>query len=386
MALNPKILILIDWYLPGYRAGGPIQSAANLVAAMKDVYDFTVITLNKDHASEEEYKGIEPNCWVERPEGVRIFYFSENALTYAALQSKINEINPDFVYLNTLFSPRFSIWPLLMKKKNKIASELILAPRGSLHQKTMSSLSLKTIKKKAFIAVMKLLAIHKKMTWQATNAQEKRDIERFFGEDIDIRMAQNFPRQRQKPWKEVSKAAGNLRVLIQSRVAPEKNLAFFFELLGGFEKSNKVEVVVYGAQQDPEYLEKCQELIRAQRANIELKGSLPPAELMEAIEDFHVSVLPSHGENFGHAIFEGMLAGKPVLISDKTPWQELEKKSVGWVLPLTNKQPWLEILKKLLDMEQEEWNKWSRSAWNYAKSYKESSATREQNVLLFSKN
>ncbi|CAN5434615.1 hypothetical protein BH10BAC1_BH10BAC1_14720 [soil metagenome] len=27
-----KVLIFIDWYLPGYKAGGPRQSVANLVA------------------------------------------------------------------------------------------------------------------------------------------------------------------------------------------------------------------------------------------------------------------------------------------------------------------------------------------------------------------
>ena len=31
-----KILIFIDWYLPGYKAGGPVQSVANLVENLKD--------------------------------------------------------------------------------------------------------------------------------------------------------------------------------------------------------------------------------------------------------------------------------------------------------------------------------------------------------------
>ena len=42
------------------------------------------------------------------------------------------------------------------------------------------------------------------------------------------------------------------------------------------------------------------------------------------------------GENFGHVIHEALRAGLPLIISDKTPWQQLEEKGVGWALPLNN--------------------------------------------------
>ena len=37
-----------------------------------------------------------------------------------------------------------------------------------------------------------------------------------------------------------------------------------------------------------------------------------------------VLLLPSRSENFGHAIFEALAAGTPVVIGDKTPWRGLE--------------------------------------------------------------
>ena len=37
-----------------------------------------------------------------------------------------------------------------------------------------------------------------------------------------------------------------------------------------------------------------------------------------------VFLLPTGGENFGHAIFEALSCGVPVLISDQTPWRGLE--------------------------------------------------------------
>ena len=39
-----KILVFIDWYLPGYRAGGPIQSIANLVNHLDDELDISIVT------------------------------------------------------------------------------------------------------------------------------------------------------------------------------------------------------------------------------------------------------------------------------------------------------------------------------------------------------
>ena len=55
--------------------------------------------------------------------------------------------------------------------------------------------------------------------------------------------------------------------------------------------------------------------------------------------------LPTTGENFGHAIMESFLNGRPVIISDRTPWLELEAKGVGWSLPLE-----MDIFTKTIDM------------------------------------
>ena len=47
-------------------------------------------------------------------------------------------------------------------------------------------------------------------------------------------------------------------------------------------------------------------------------------------------LLPTRGENFGHAIFDALEVGLPVLISDQTPWRELEQIGAGWSLSLAD--------------------------------------------------
>ena len=37
---NKKVLICIDWFLPAYKAGGPIQSISNMVNHLKNHIEF----------------------------------------------------------------------------------------------------------------------------------------------------------------------------------------------------------------------------------------------------------------------------------------------------------------------------------------------------------
>jgi glycosyltransferase involved in cell wall biosynthesis len=59
--------------------------------------------------------------------------------------------------------------------------------------------------------------------------------------------------------------------------------------------------------------------------------------------------LPTFGENFGHSIYEALAHGLPVMISDKTPWQNLEEKVAGWVFDLNEKMDFESALEEQLN-------------------------------------
>ena len=42
-------------------------------------------------------------------------------------------------------------------------------------------------------------------------------------------------------------------------------------------------------------------------------------------------MFPTLGENYGHVIQEALSAGCACLLSDQTPWQDLEEHGVGYV-------------------------------------------------------
>ena len=61
-ATRPVVLVAIDWYLPAYRAGGPIRSIANLVAALGDEIDFRIVCGNRDLGESEDLQ-VKANTW-----------------------------------------------------------------------------------------------------------------------------------------------------------------------------------------------------------------------------------------------------------------------------------------------------------------------------------
>jgi glycosyltransferase involved in cell wall biosynthesis len=62
------------------------------------------------------------------------------------------------------------------------------------------------------------------------------------------------------------------------------------------------------------------------------------------LADASITILPSHTENFGLSVAESLSVGTPVIVSDTTPWLEVEDKGVGWV---SNNQ--VELLAQCLD-------------------------------------
>ena len=80
MGNKKRILVFIDWFLPGYKGGGPIQSVANLIQHLKDDFDFSVITRDTDYCETTPYKEIKSNQWNVLPDDTRVYYFSEDQL------------------------------------------------------------------------------------------------------------------------------------------------------------------------------------------------------------------------------------------------------------------------------------------------------------------
>jgi hypothetical protein len=56
-----KILIYIDWFVPAFKAGGPVRSVENIVNRFADKFDFLIITSDRDLGDLKAFENIETN-------------------------------------------------------------------------------------------------------------------------------------------------------------------------------------------------------------------------------------------------------------------------------------------------------------------------------------
>jgi glycosyltransferase involved in cell wall biosynthesis len=374
-----RILVFADWFLPGYRAGGPIRSLANLVEALED--EFYIVTRNCDHHEKEPYPGIPSGEWISRSSSVHVKYLSEGDVNRTFIRDCLAEVRPDVMYLNSLFSPRFSLLPLMVWKAQGRPCRLVLAPRGMLKS---GALSLKSRKKRIFLTAARLSGLFRGIVWHATNEEEAAEIRRYFGRGAHVRIAPNLPARRGSAERSVRKQPGELRLVSIARISPEKGIADGLRFLAAAGLKGALRADYYGAHQNPAYLEECRKLAESiPGADIRFLGEIEPSAIGEALSENHFFYLPTWGENYGHAIAESILQGVPVIISDRTPWRDLIAQGAGWDLPLSE-HAFRGVLESCMSMGQDEYAALCRHTMDYAGRMLSDRTAEEASVNLFS--
>jgi hypothetical protein len=60
---NFTILTSVGYYLPGYKAGGPIRTLANMVGRLGDEFQFKIVTADRDFDDTKPYPEIKIDGW-----------------------------------------------------------------------------------------------------------------------------------------------------------------------------------------------------------------------------------------------------------------------------------------------------------------------------------
>lgn len=380
--MKRRILLLTDWYKPGFKAGGPIQSCANMVQNMSESIDFFILTGDRDLGDNNPYPGIETGRWIKGAEQEHIFYVKKSKMGVFFFRQLVADLNPDTIYLNSMYSPRFTLLPLISLISAGLKAKIVIAPRGMLQAGAMQ---FSTRKKEAILSLLKLSRLSQRIIFHATDDQERLDILKYFPSSKFVQ-APNIPtRPAEKPAM-IIKIPGELKLIFVSRLHPKKNLDFLLRLLTDWKGGGRIELKIFGSFEDPRYEEKCRELALELPGSIHVsfEGSANHNEVQCRLLENHLFVLPTQGENFGHAIFEALAAGKPVLISDQTPWRDMQSRWAGWDLPLGDKQAYLAALSSMMNADQFTYNRWSEAAWKLARNYYDTAdfSTKYKAVLL----
>jgi glycosyltransferase involved in cell wall biosynthesis len=387
-AAPPVVLIFLPCYLPGYKSGGPIRTIANLIDQLGENFQFKIFTSDRDRLDKQPYKGVRVNEW-NRVGKAMVYYCSPGNLSLYTIYKILSRTQYDILYLNSFFSPKFTVTPLLLRRLKLVPRKpTILAPRGEL---ATPALKLKAWKKKPYMFAARSLDLYFSITWHASTLNEKNEIINnmvrvrrvMIAEQINI--AENLPAAHgDLPESAVSKQPGRLNIIFLSRICRMKNLGMTLDVLRNV-KGRRISFHIYGPVIDPDYWQQCEQMFHhlPEYVTAEYRGVVKNAEVIEVIGKYDLFFLPSLGENFGHAIWEAMAAGRPVLISDRTPWCGLRELGVGWDLPLSDPGSFREIIEHCADMDQEEFLPWSTRARNYALSKMNNTETVERNINLF---
>lgn len=357
--------MLIDWFLPGIKAGGPVKSVAAMVNKLNGSFDFYILTTDTDFGSTSPYLNVTSNKWLTYSENTKINYLSLNSLGADTLLQQIKEVEPDIIYINSFFSKYFSILPLQLIKKHKLKAKVILAPRGML---SAGALRIKPFKKKLFIRYSKITGLHKNLLWHSTKADETSDIKKIFGDGVNVYEAQNVSDvELYRPIHTIEKNSNELHLIYLGRIAENKNLSLVLKALTNL-KFGRISLDVFGSIEDHQYWNECEKLIQSLPANIKVdyKGILAPEHIRETFRRYHFLIQLSYSENFGHSIVEALSSSLPVIISNTTPWKDLFSKQAGWDVSIQNEKEAEEVISKALGLGEIQYRTFTEGAYNYA--------------------
>jgi len=98
---------------------------------------------------------------------------------------------------------------------------------------------------------------------------------------------------------------------------------------------------------------------------VEHKGEVLPHKIADTLKSYHYFVLPSKSENFGHAIYEALSAGRPVITSHATPWNGLELAGAGYNIVPEDTAAFTALIDKLATVGDEEYKSLTLKAKAY---------------------
>ena len=306
-------------------------------------------------------------------------YYATGKNSISFIRSQIQLLDIRLIYLNSMFSENFSIKILVDLFLYDFQGKILLSPRGMLKD---SALEKSRLKKYFYLKCAKVMGLYKNVLFHATNDVEKDEIKKVFPKAA-VFIVDNLAPAVTTQIDSNDKEVGTINLVFVGRVHPIKNLLFLIDLLK--EVNSNIEIIVIGNVEDERYYKGLIHKTKEYPSNITVsfKGALEHKEISSALNESHLFVLPTLGENYGHAIIEALSVGRPVLISDQTPWKNLKEYNAGWELPLSDKQAWIKAIEEAASWDQAEFDKHCEGALAYAKAHSNNEELVKKYVEMF---
>lgn len=367
-----KIGIIVPSFYPATIYGGPIFSIKSFceeIASENIKIDIMTTDMNgTNYLNVIKNKSIIFN---ENP-NIRITYYKSckklNFISFGLLFNLFNKIKTfDIVKIEDTFSvfvPFALLISLILKKK------IILSPRGVFAK---NALFKNKLIKKLWIYFF-ISPFKKKINWHATSNNEKDDINNYFSTKLNIKVIANgiekpeIDIKRNDIIKRILGNAYNKKSKYIIGLGRKHPIKRFDQLIDSFQflSKDKFKLILVGSDDSGHEIflkEKVKK--NKQQSQVFFYENLEKKEKDQLLYESDLLVLPSLSENFGNVVPESLICGTPVIVSDKTPWHDLEENNVGLMINITPKNLSNSILKILSKPK----NKYFNNCIEYGKKY-----------------
>ena len=366
-----RICLVSSSFYPATFYGGPISATWDLSKklASKGV-EIYVSTTNANGSNKLD---VERNIFLKKQDNIFVKYYNEqiiNKLSFTFIFGIWNDIKKsDVVYIQYLFhyTVLFSlIFGVFQNKK------LIICPRGSFSNFTLlNKLSfIKSLWIRLFIS-----PFSNKIIWQASSYLEEKDIKRNFPEakieiindGVDFNSFQHsvsiskelllykFAKQKFETVSNLFFSMGRLHKIKRFDVLIDAFLKFL-------KKNKDAKLLIAGGDDgDKEYLEQKISKLRIYNS-VFLIGEISFLDKKLLLNNCDYFTLASEFESFGIVVAEALACGKPIVLSNKTPWKDLEINNCG-ILADNDKESFFNAFVKIVHEKYD-----SRNIKNYLKS------------------
>jgi glycosyltransferase involved in cell wall biosynthesis len=354
---SPNILLISDYFLPGFKGGGPIKSIENLSLKIQNFSRMIILTKDRDFADDSQYKGIvsgrltKYNCH-------NVIY--ERRINIFSILKYIKSEDVDLIWINSFFSS-YSVSVLILKKVGLIDLPIILSPRGEL---SSGALSLKNKKKNLFLYMSSLINLYKGAVFHSTDKMESEDISKLL--NFNSVCIPNLASEKVFLLNPEKKIKGYLRIVFLSRISKKKNLLQAIQIVNSIHVGS-ILFDIYGPEEDFQYLKQCISLAKKTHDNVTInfKGHVYPKDVRRVMSGYHVLLLPTLSENYGHVIVEAMSSGLIPVISNNTPWRDLQCHNAGWDIDLGSLDKFSDALREVLEYDDDEFREVSSYVIKY---------------------
>lgn len=342
-----RVLVVAHAFPPAYR-GGSIRTLEHLTSRLGCEIEFFVITRTLDYG-EKTPLDVEVATWVERS-GAQVWYERPWRRTPWRIASLARAVDADVLFVNSMFAPG-CVSACLARRVRLLDVALLVAPEGEFNA---ASLAHHPRRKRWFLRVARLLALHKNAHWRASTEDEAVTIRARVDTSAGVSVAACPPPLLESPPVQ-SQPEGSARParlvylsIISARKAPTRAARFVLT-------TAETTLDVFGPSRDDRELAALTDLIADDSSGrIRFHGPLDHRDVASTLGSYDALILPTAGESFGYVIGEALLAGCLVLVSDRTPWQDLDSCGAGWVIDLEDDRAWHSALAALAAMSPDE--------------------------------